>query len=428
MKQVKIGLIGAGTIGSGVISILKEQAQTIARRTGLDLQLKSVCDLNRQKTEQLVDKSVYVTDSFQELIDDNEISTIIELIGGTGIAFEVASRALQQGKLVVTANKALISEKGIELFQLARQNHCEIGYEAAVGGTIPVIRAMKTSLVTNQYPAIYGILNGTTNYILTKMEEDGLDYSTALKQAQDLGFAEQDPTFDVKGIDAAHKLSILGGIASGKRIPIREIYVEGIDKISKTEIRVARELGYRIKLLGVYKMDDQQIEARVHPTMVPVDHPIATVMNEVNAVFLHSNYSGPVMLVGNGAGSLPTANAVLSDVVFYNSRVGRDPIIREFNYADDASLLPIGESSERFYIRFNTVDKPGVLGELANILGKNGVSISSVRQSEANQEPVELIVITHAVRENSLRTAIAEIDSLDFIKQNSVILRLENIG
>ncbi|MEM7184833.1 MAG: homoserine dehydrogenase [Spirochaetota bacterium] len=429
MKKINLGLIGAGTIGSGVIRILQENAKEIAKRSGLQLNLHTICDLDIDKTKALLSNTtIKVTDSYQEVLTNPEITTIIELIGGITTAYEVAAKALQAGKIVVTANKALISEKGAELFALAKQNNTEIGYEAAVGGTIPIIRSMKTGFVTNSYQAIYGILNGTTNYILTKMEEEGLDYATALQQAQELGFAEQDPTFDVEGIDAGHKLSILGGLASGKCIPTREIYIEGIAKISKTEIRVAKELGYRIKLLGVYKFDGETIEARVHPTMVPLNHPIAGVMNEVNAIFLQTSYSGPAMLVGNGAGSLPTANAVLSDVVFYNTRIGRDSAIVETNYSQEAKLLPIGESSERFYIRFNTVDKPGVLGEITQILGKNQVSIASFRQSEVDEEPVELIVITHAVQENKLRKAIKEIDALTIAKKSSVVVRLENIS
>lgn len=429
MKKVNIGLVGAGTIGSGVIQILKEGQEKILSRSGLKLNLKAVCDLHVDRIQGLVEPQTELYNDYSKITSDPDIDVVVELIGGTGVAYSVAESALKNGKTLVTANKALISEKGESLFTIAQEKKVEIGYEAAVGGTIPVIRSMKTGLVTNEFSAIYGILNGTTNYILSKMELEGLNYETALKNAQDLGFAEKDPTFDVEGIDAAHKISILGGLATGKRISIDKIYIEGITKISSTEIRFAREFGYRIKLLGVYKVQGNLVEARVHPTLVPIDHPIASVMNEVNAIFFDTNYSGPVMLVGKGAGSLPTANAVLSDIVFYAARRKGLDGFSESNFSENASLLPIGETTERFYIRFNTIDKPGVLAELARVLGKNNISISSMKQAESREgQPVEVIIFTHEAKEKDLRSSIEEIDKMDITREPSVVIRIENLG
>jgi homoserine dehydrogenase len=428
MKKVNIGLIGAGTIGSGVIAILRDSCEQIKKRSGLELVLHTVCDIHVNTLSVKLPDETRTTNNFQEVVSSPDIDLVVELIGGTKVAYQVAKDALEHGKTLVTANKALISEKGEELFFLANQNGAEIGYEAAVGGTIPIIRSMKTGLISNHYHSIYGILNGTTNFILSRMETEGLDYRNALKQAQELGFAEKDPTFDVEGIDAAHKISILGGLAFGKKIPIDKIYIEGISKISAVEIKTAKELGYRIKLLGVCKSQGDKVEARVHPTMVPLAHPIASVMNEMNAVFFETNYSGPVMLVGKGAGSLPTAAAVISDIVYYSARVGNNARAKENNFSDMADLVPIGENIERFYIRFNTIDEPGVLGEITNILGRNHISISSVRQLESKQEPVQVVIITHPAQEAKLRRAIDEIDTLEMIKERSVIIRLEKLS
>ena len=352
---------------------------------------------------------------------------IVELVGGTGIAFDIIRDALLSKKTVITANKALLSEKGTELFKIANENSVEIGYEAAVGGAIPLIRSVKTGLVANQFKSIYGILNGTTNFILSKMEEENLDYELVLKKAQELGFAEKDPTFDVEGIDAAHKISILGSIAFDCRIKLENVYVEGITKISKTEINFAKQLGYRIKLLGICKMTDGHIEARVNPAMLPLNHPLASIMNEMNAVYLETQFSGPTMLSGKGAGSLPTASAIISDIAFYSERAVSKDRENEKNIFQDAKMLDQTETLERYYIRFNTVDKPGVLAILANVLGKYQISISTLRQNEVVKEPVEVIIITHPAKEKDIRQALEEIDRLNVIKEQSVMVRIEGL-
>ncbi|HNE09899.1 MAG TPA: homoserine dehydrogenase, partial [Leptospiraceae bacterium] len=338
MKQINIGLIGAGTVGSGLIEILHSHRKQILDRTGIDLNLVKICDTDTSRIPSYF-KGEAVTD-FKKITEDPKIQVVVELVGGTGIAYEIVKSALSNGKAVVTANKALLSEKGPELFQLAEEKKVEIGYEASVGGAIPVIRSIKTGLVANDFQSIFGILNGTTNYILTKMEEDNIGYADALKQAQDLGFAEKDPTFDVEGIDAAHKLSILIGIAFNKKIKISDIHIEGISKLSEAEIHAAKLLGLRIKLLAVCKQVGDHLEARVEPTMIPLTHPIASVRNEMNAIFFETSFSGPSMLLGKGAGSLPTASAIISDLVFYGSRLNELGEIKEKNLFEEGKLTP----------------------------------------------------------------------------------------
>ena len=423
MKNINIGLIGAGTVGSGLIEILEKKKESILHISGVNLVLKKICDASPGITNRY--PNYFTTSNYTDLTEDKELDIIIELVGGTGVALEIVKSALKNSKTVVTANKALLSEKGQELFQIAEEMKVEIGYEASVGGTIPIIRSIKSGLITNDFKGIYGILNGTTNFILSKMEEENLEYSTALKMAQDLGFAEKDPTFDVEGIDTAHKVSLLSAIAFKEKINIKDIYIEGITNISKTEIITAKNLGYRIKLLGICKKNNGEIEARVQPTMVPISHTLASVRNEMNAIFVDTDYSGPLMFSGKGAGSLPTASAVISDIVYYGTRIGRVETFAEKNIFPTASITPHGQETGRYYIRFNTIDKPGVLAEISHHLGKNTVSISTVRQDEPKGEIVEVIILTHKCKENNLRKAIQEIDILPIIKNKSVILRLE---
>ncbi len=428
MKEIGIGLVGVGTVGQGVLEILKTSKEKIEQKTGISLNLLAVCDKNPDVIKKFPKFSSLFTTNYKEVLENYNIQIIVELIGGTQIAYNVVKEALEKGKAVVTANKALLSEKGSELFQLAYEKKVEIGFEAAVAGTIPIIRSIKSSLVANEFLSIYGILNGTTNFILTKMEEENLDYESALKLAQDLGFAEKDPSFDVEGIDAAHKLSLLAGLAFGKRVSIKDMYIEGISKVSKTEILFAKELGYRIKLLGICKQIGNEIEARIHPTMVPLSHPISRISNEMNAVYVYTNYSGPLMFSGKGAGSLPTASAIISDLVYYSTRLEKTDEFFENNIFPDAHLIPSSEAEERFYLRFNTIDKPGVIASISHILGKNGISISSVRQHETKKEPVEVIFLTHKAKEISVRRAIQEIDETgDYILQPSVLMRLEEL-
>jgi len=425
MKTIKVGLIGAGTVGSGLIQIINEKSNVVQNRSGLQIILHKVCDANPDISKKY--PNIYTTTNYTDITQDKEIDLVVELVGGTKIAYDIVKDALNSSKTVVTANKALLSEKGQELFALAQKMKVEIGYEASVGGTIPIIRSIKTGLIANDFEGIYGILNGTTNFILSKMEEENLEYSKALKIAQDLGYAEKDPTFDVEGIDTAHKVSLLAGIAFGKKINIKDMYVEGISNISKSEIKTANSLGYRIKLLGICKITNGNMEARVQPTMLPLSHSLSSVRNEMNAIFLNTSYSGPLMFSGKGAGSLPTASAILSDIIFYSSRIGNMDIFSENNIFPEAQITPHGQETGRYYIRFNTVDKPGVLAEISHHLGEKNVSISTVRQDDSPKEPVEVIILTHKCKESDLRSAIKEIDTLPIIQSKTVLVRLEEL-
>ena len=425
MKTIKIGLIGAGTVGSGLIQIINEKSNVVLNRSGIQIILHKVCDANPDVSKKY--PNISTTTKYTDITQDKEIDLVVELVGGTKIAYDIVKDALNSSKTVVTANKALLSEKGQELFSLAQKMKVEIGYEASVGGTIPIIRSIKTGLIANDFEGIYGILNGTTNFILSKMEEENLEYSTALKIAQDLGYAEKDPTFDVEGIDTAHKVSLLAGIAFGKKINIKDMYVEGISNISKSEIKTANSLGYRIKLLGICKIINGNMEARVQPTMLPLSHSLSSVRNEMNAIFLNTSYSGPLMFSGRGAGSLPTASAILSDIIFYASRIGNMDIFSENNIFPEAKITPHGQETGRYYIRFNTVDKPGVLAEISHHLGQKNVSISTVRQDESPEEPIEVIILTHKCKESELRSAIKEIDTLPIIQSKTVLVRLEEL-
>ncbi|EMO39726.1 homoserine dehydrogenase [Leptospira noguchii serovar Autumnalis str. ZUN142] len=427
MERIRIGLIGAGTVGSGVIEILKKESKKYLEKFGIELILSSVCTRTPEKirTELQSFPNCKLESDYQKLITNPEIDMILELVGGTDIAYSIVKDALKYGKTVVTANKALLSQKGDELFSFAQERGLEIGMEASVAGAIPVIRSIKSGLGSDSFLSLYGILNGTTNFILSKMESENLDYSEALRIAQDLGFAEKDPTFDVEGIDTAHKISILGSLAFSEKIPLQSVQIEGITKISGLDIRFASELGYRIKLLGLVRKLSHKIEARVQPVMIPIKHPFANIMNEMNAVYYQTAYAGPGMFVGKGAGSLPTASSVVSDILYYGARRNKG-IFQEKNIFPQATISEANVSLVRYYLRFTTVDLPGVLSEISKILGDHGISISSVRQNETEKEPVEVVVITHPTTEENIKNSLKIIDGLSLIRHTSVAIRLED--
>ncbi|EMI65595.1 homoserine dehydrogenase [Leptospira noguchii] len=427
MERIRIGLIGAGTVGSGVIEILKKESKKYLEKFGIELILSSVCTRTPEKirTELQSFPNCKLESDYQKLITNPEIDMILELVGGTDIAYSIVKDALKYGKTVVTANKALLSQKGDELFSFAQERGLEIGMEASVAGAIPVIRSIKSGLGSDSFLSLYGILNGTTNFILSKMESENLDYSEALRIAQDLGFAEKDPTFDVEGIDTAHKISILGSLAFSEKIPLQSVQIEGITKISGLDIRFASELGYRIKLLGLVRKLSHKIEARVQPVMIPIKHPFANIMNEMNAVYYQTAYAGPGMFVGKGAGSLPTASSVVSDILYYGARRNKG-IFQEKNLFPQATISEANVSLVRYYLRFTTVDLPGVLSEISKILGDHGISISSVRQNETEKEPVEVVVITHPATEENIKNSLKIIDGLSLIRHTSVAIRLED--
>ncbi|ASV09219.1 homoserine dehydrogenase [Leptospira interrogans serovar Canicola] len=427
MERIRIGLIGAGTVGSGVIEILKNESNKYLEKFGIELILSSVCTRTPEKIKNELQSfpNCKLESDYQKLVTDPEIDMILELVGGTDIAYSIVKDALKFGKTVITANKALLSQKGDELFSFAQEKGLEIGIEASVAGAIPVIRSIKSSLGSDSFLSLYGILNGTTNFILSKMELENLDYSEALRIAQDLGFAEKDPTFDVEGIDTAHKISILGSLAFSEKFPLQSVQIEGITKISGLDIRFASELGYRIKLLGLVRKLSHKIEARVQPVMIPIKHPFANIMNEMNAVYYQTAYAGTGMFVGKGAGSLPTASSVVSDILYYGARRNKC-ILQEKNTFPQAMISEANVSLVRYYLRFTTVDLPGVLSEISKVLGDHGVSISSVRQNETEKEPVEVVVITHPATEESIKNSLKIIDGLSLIRHTSVAIRLED--
>jgi homoserine dehydrogenase len=426
MKQIRIGLVGAGVVGSNLLQLLEKNRKTIQTRNQLDLEVVAIATRTPSKIKHLT--NLPVSNDPMSITSRKDVDIIVELIGGTTSAYEVVQSALKHKKVVITANKALLSEKGDELFELAYKHGVEIGYEAAVAGSIPIIRTLRDGLASCEFEVICGILNGTTNFILTKMEDENWDYAEALKKAQELGFAEADPTFDVEGIDAAHKISLLSSLAYRSKVSFSNLKVEGISKLQSIDILSSKSLGYRIKLLGISKKMENGILSKVHPTLVPLNHPLANVMNESNAVYYKTAEAGFGMVTGKGAGGLPTASAVLADLIYYGSRIGVENTILEKNTYPISNKSPEEENKVRYYLRFSTLDKPGVLSEIARILGKNNISIASVQQKEADKEPVNVIVVTHEANEGNFTESIQEIDKAPFIKEKTVAIRLlENL-
>ena len=373
MKKINIGLVGFGTIGTGVVRALKERNSLLTKRSGMQLVLKRICDkdITQRKTVN-VDRSI-LTKNIDDILNDKEIDIVIELVGGIHPAKEIISEALKKGKHVVTANKALLAECGLELFRLSNSQKRDIYFEASVGGGIPIIRSLKEGLVSNKFAAIYGIVNGTSNFILTQMSQQGISFKDALRDAQKRGFAEKKPTLDIEGFDSAHKLIVLAQIAFGKFVKLSDIFVEGISRISLDDIKYATELGLVIKLLAIAKKQKDELELRVHPTMISKQHLLASVDGAFNAIHLSTDMVGDLLLYGPGAGQNPTASAVISDVVSLAEKVNSSSMFVPFNFEQTGGrirrLRKIDQISTRFYIRFMAIDKPGVLAKISGVLG-----------------------------------------------------------
>ncbi|WCL49806.1 homoserine dehydrogenase [Leptospira sp. GIMC2001] len=430
MKKCNIGLIGAGNVGKGLIEMIADQKINIQKKLGIDLEIVEIATRTPSKLKNFTTSKL--SDQYVNVTTNPDIDIVVELIGGTDTALEVVLSAIENGKTVITANKALISEKGSIIFPQALNKKVEIGYEAAVAGAIPIIRTIRNGLSSNSFEFVAGILNGTTNFILTKMEMENLGYLEALKLAQDKGYAEADPTFDVEGIDVAHKISILSNLAFGKHISVEQVETFGITKISALDIQNALKLGFRIKLLGIgTASSDGKILCSVQPVLIPLTHPLANVMNENNAVYYKTLHSGPGMLTGKGAGSHPTASAVLSDIIYYFLRRESESTINPENNIFPEAEYGLAEASlARYYLRFTTVDKPGVLAEISRVLGNNLISISSMQQDESiENELTNVVILTHEANVGKLKKSIQEIDKLtDFIKEQTVAFPLmENI-
>lgn len=421
MEEVKLGILGMGTVASGLIKIIEFNNSKFLGTLNKNLIISKVLVKNLDKKRNVnLNHGVYTTDAY-EVINDKGVQIVVELIGGIHPAYEYIKSALNNKKHVVTANKALIATHGQELESLAFKNNVKLMYEASVAGGIPVINTISENLAANDFEQIVGIINGTTNYILTQMSDCGLEYDYAVKEAQRLGFAEADPSSDVEGDDAAYKISILATIAFGHRINIKDIPKEGITKISKEDIRYAKELGYNIKLLASALKKDDEIELSVHPAFVPENHPLSTVKNEFNAVFLRGNAVGELMFYGRGAGSLPTGSAVLGDVIsiIRNCKVEEKMI--------NNTIKVVNKAYKPYYIRFEVIDKPGVLGKIANIFGENNISLASVVQRQKNgNNTAPLVFITHEVERKNIDAALEEIKNFKYVTNLASIIMVEN--
>lgn len=429
MRTLRIGLLGLGNIGSGLYEVIRDKKEFFENEIGVRLDLIRVAERHRDRQRALkIPQKIFTSDAF-EVVRDPSVDVVVELIGGTQIAYKLIHEALKNGKHVVTANKALLAEYGDDLFALANQKKRWICFEASVGGGIPVIKGLREGLVANHIDSIHAIINGTSNFILTEMTEKGTDFKEALAEAQKLGYAEADPTLDVEGIDAAHKLAILVRFAFGGKVKFSDISCEGISQIRSEDISFAKEFGYRIKLLAIAKKLKDGIEARVQPTLVPQSHMLAGVQGSFNAVMLHGDETGNVLFYGKGAGPHPTASAVLSDLIDLAMRqggaheLGKVPmraICRPLRVKNISSIL------SRYYLRFHVVDRPGVLAKIAQILGKCRISISDVIQRERSTGGVvPLILITHDTLEGDVRRALRQINRMPSVKGKSQVLRIE---
>jgi len=433
MRPIHVGLIGFGNIGTGVVRLLQTNAEILEKRLGTRLILKKIVDVDISSQRIVsVDPQLLSTD-VNSILNDAEIDIVIELVGGYDPALRFITEALNKGKHVVTANKALLATFGNDLFQLADKQQRNICFEASVGGTIPIIKTIREGLVANHIKSILGIMNGTSNYILTKMTDDKEDFETVLKEAQRLGFAEADPTFDVEGVDAAHKLTLVLTLAYGKRVTLNELHREGISSISQQDVEFAGELGYRIKLLAIARQHEEMIEARIHPTMVPFHHLLANVNGNYNAFHIIGDASDSVFLSGQGAGMMPTASAVISDVI----DISRDILkgvswrvpARSFQEAaiQDINLMPIEDLMTHYYFRFSALDRPGVLSKIAGILAEGNISIATVIQKGRKKgQAVPIVMITHKSKEKNVRKALEQIDRLDIVQGQTVLIRIED--
>ena len=437
MKPVKVGLLGMGTVGSGTINVLYRNAEEIARRAGREIRISHAAakEYNADKIHGL-DKIDKITDDAFDVVNNPDIDIVIELIGGYSPARELVLKAIENGKHVVTANKALIAKHGNEIFTAAQKQGVMVAFEAAVAGGIPIIKAIREGLAANQILWVAGIINGTGNFILTEMREKGRTFDDVLKEAQALGYAEADPAFDVEGIDAAHKLTILGSIAFGIPLQFDKTYTEGITKIERQDVSYADELGYRIKHLGIARKTEKGIELRVHPTLIPERRLIANVNGVMNAVVVKGDAVGPTLYYGAGAGSEPTASAVIADVIDVARVLTTDPNNRvphlafQPNKLSDIPVLPMEEVVTAYYLRMQAIDKPGVLADVTRILGDAGISIEAILQKEPAEgaSHVPIIMLTQRVQEKFMNKALKEIEALDSINDTVMRIRLETLA
>ena len=437
MEAVKVGLLGLGTVGAGTVNVLRRNASVIARRAGRDIQIIHAAARDLKKQRDVDMHGIRLTTNGMDVVNNPEVEIVVELIGGTGAARELVQQAIANGKHVVTANKALIARHGNEIFAAAREKGVMVAFEAAVAGGIPIIKAIREGLAGNRIKWVAGIINGTTNFILTEMRDKGRDFGDVLKEAQARGYAEADPTFDVEGIDAAHKLTILASIAFGIPLQFDKAYTEGISAITRDDVQYAEELGYRIKHLGMTRWTSQGIELRVHPTLIPYRRLIANVDGVMNAVLVNGDAVGPTLYYGAGAGSEPTASAVVADLVDVVRTLTVDPENRvpHLAFQPDALLanvpiLPVEEIETAYYLRLNASDKPGVLADVTRILADQQISIEAIIQKEPQEDAttVPVILLTHRMREKQMKEALRRIEALDSITGPVIRIRMEQLS
>ncbi|MDD2390525.1 MAG: homoserine dehydrogenase [Desulfobacterales bacterium] len=433
MKTIQVGLLGCGTVGTGVARLLIEKKALLSARVGADIHLKHIADIDVIRDRGIrFDDGVLIADAYR-VVNDPEIDIIIELIGGLGLARDLILKAIENGKHVVTANKALLAQHGNTIFRLAKDKGVDLAYEASVGGCMPIIKTLRESLVANSITAMTGILNGTCNYILSKITDEGCSFDTALALAQSNGFAEADPTLDIEGYDTAHKLAILTSLAYGAELNLKDIYIEGISKITPKDIEYAGQFGYTIKLLAISKYRGDAVEARVHPTMIPSDNIISNVKGSLNAIMVSADAVGDILLYGHGAGMMPTASAVVGDVVDIARNLicgctERLPLLSyQLEHIKKIPVLSIEEISTQYYFRFSAVDRPNVLSKIAGILGSHGISIKSVHQKGRNASgSVPIVMLSHHAKEADVKNALYEISLLDIVQDTPVLIRIED--
>lgn len=427
MIEVGVGIIGLGVVGSGVYETLIRHSDEIARRTGVKLVIRKTADVNESLRRQLDIPDGIFTTNAAELIGSDSVDVVIELIGGYSPAGEFIIDSLTRKKHVVTANKALLAKQGAELVDLAIQNNVDLCFEASVAGGIPILKALREGLPGNNVEYVYGIVNGTCNYILSRMTYDRMGFDRALKEAQKKGFAEADPTLDVEGYDSAHKLAILASIAFNSRVDLADVHVEGITHITHEDVEYADEFGYVIKLLAIGKLAGDEIEARVHPTLVPKASLLASIRDEYNGLLVNGDVVGTTMYYGKGAGKLPTSSAIVSDLVDIgkNMRCNSAVRVRPFAYMKDRPVKDVEDIASLYYIRFTALDNPGVLGQISGILGKHGIGIASVIQKvQLRGKHVPVVMMTHEAVERNVRRSLAEIDKLECIEEKSALIRI----
>jgi homoserine dehydrogenase len=440
MKPIKVGLLGIGTVGAGTFNVLKRNQEDIRRRAGRGIEITMVAARNTERAEGLTNGEVEVVSDPFQVVNNPEIDIVVELIGGYDLSRELVLQAIANGKHVVTANKALLALHGNEIFAAAQEKGVMVAFEAAVAGGIPIIKALREGLTANRIESVAGIINGTTNFILSEMREKGLDFDTVLKEAQALGYAEADPTFDIEGVDAAHKLTIMSAIAFGIPVQFDKAHVEGISSLQAIDIRYAEQLGYRIKLLGITRRTTvngvEGIELRVHPTLIPAKRLIANVEGAMNAVLVQADAVGPTLYYGKGAGAEPTASAVIADLVDVTRLATVDPFSRVPHLAfqpgqmTDVAILPMSEITTSYYLRVNVEDQLGVMADLTRILADTGISIDAVMQKEPleGETRTDIIMLTHQTREKHVDAAIAKIEALGAVVGKVTRIRLESLS